>query len=349
MGKPVLSRLHLENFTVFRELDLEFSAGVNVFIGPNGTGKTHLLKLLYGACQVTWKGAHLPQKLVDDFKPLEGRIGRLVHRYQGGATAAFTIGRGDHELTASFTNRARNPANVQCSAGLFEPQQPIPCAFIPVKDILAWASDLLSYTTTHATAIEAHYTELITQAYLPPLKGRMDRRRKDLMARLRNVLDGRVEERSGTFYLVGPAGDLEFSLLAEGLRKLALFWLLIQNGTLLEGSVLFCDEPEANLHPQAIDTLIEVLYALAQSGTQVFLSTHSYLVLKKLELLSRRDRDPEKNPVRVHSLEPAAEGIRATPSDLLDGLPDNPILDAELRLFRDELELDLEMAHDHPG
>lgn len=42
---------HLQNFTVFKELQMNFSNGVNVVIGTNGTGKTHLLKSMYGICE----------------------------------------------------------------------------------------------------------------------------------------------------------------------------------------------------------------------------------------------------------------------------------------------------------
>ncbi len=37
-----------ENFTVFDHAEFTFSPGVNVLIGKNGTGKTHVLKALYG-------------------------------------------------------------------------------------------------------------------------------------------------------------------------------------------------------------------------------------------------------------------------------------------------------------
>ena len=46
-----LRTLHIENYSAFRNLDIDFCKGVNVFIGENGTGKTHLMKLLYSACQ----------------------------------------------------------------------------------------------------------------------------------------------------------------------------------------------------------------------------------------------------------------------------------------------------------
>ena len=46
-----IKKIRLENFTVFDELEMDFEAGVNVFVGENGMGKTHIMKLLYSACQ----------------------------------------------------------------------------------------------------------------------------------------------------------------------------------------------------------------------------------------------------------------------------------------------------------
>ena len=39
--------LQLTNFTCFSDLELSFSEGINLFIGENGLGKTHLLKMLF--------------------------------------------------------------------------------------------------------------------------------------------------------------------------------------------------------------------------------------------------------------------------------------------------------------
>jgi ABC-type molybdenum transport system ATPase subunit/photorepair protein PhrA len=43
---PHFEKLTLENFTVFSQAEFEFSPGFNVFIGENGAGKTHVLKVL---------------------------------------------------------------------------------------------------------------------------------------------------------------------------------------------------------------------------------------------------------------------------------------------------------------
>ena len=43
----MLRSLRIANFTAFAEADLRFSRGLNVIVGENGVGKTHLLKLPY--------------------------------------------------------------------------------------------------------------------------------------------------------------------------------------------------------------------------------------------------------------------------------------------------------------
>ena len=43
----MLNTVRIENFTVFRKANFDFVPGINVLIGANASGKTHLLKLLY--------------------------------------------------------------------------------------------------------------------------------------------------------------------------------------------------------------------------------------------------------------------------------------------------------------
>ena len=50
-----LKRIEAANFTVFEDINIDFCKGLNVFIGENGMGKTHIMKLLYAAC---WASKH---------------------------------------------------------------------------------------------------------------------------------------------------------------------------------------------------------------------------------------------------------------------------------------------------
>ena len=41
-----IKRIKFQNYTVFEDQQMEFSPGINVIIGENGTGKTHLIEFL---------------------------------------------------------------------------------------------------------------------------------------------------------------------------------------------------------------------------------------------------------------------------------------------------------------
>lgn len=85
-------------------------------------------------------------------------------------------------------------------------------------------------------------------------------------------------------------------MVAEGLRKIALLWQLIKNGTLERGSVLFWDEPEANINPKYIPVLAELLIMLEREGVQIFVSTHDYFCLNILK--SKRKKTVKFNIFR---------------------------------------------------
>ena len=40
-----LTKIEAENFTVFESIKIPFSQGLNVLVGENGMGKTHIMKL----------------------------------------------------------------------------------------------------------------------------------------------------------------------------------------------------------------------------------------------------------------------------------------------------------------
>jgi ABC-type multidrug transport system ATPase subunit len=108
---------------------------------------------------------------------------------------------------------------------------------------------------------------------------------------LKRAIGGTVTNKNEEFYLKNKQGNIEFTLLAEGLRKLGLLLTLLQNGSLLSGSVLFWDEPETNLNPKLIKTVIEILIELQRMGVQIFLATHNYAILKEFDLqIKQTDR-----------------------------------------------------------
>jgi energy-coupling factor transporter ATP-binding protein EcfA2 len=285
-----LTAIKLENFTAFSKLELRPSPGINVFIGANGTGKTHLMKLAYAACDISKTQSSFAEKLIRVFLPSGRALGRLVKRQQGSVRGVAELHRDTLKLRISFSNHATVPDSAEVAGARQWASCPIQSVYIPVKEMLSNAPGFRSLYSQREIHFEEIYADILDRAYRPPLRGKIDRERRRLLDNLQTLIDGQVRIKDEEFFLRNKQGNLEFSLLAEGMRKLGLLWILIQNGTLLNGSVLFWDEPEANLNPKLFGPLIEILLELQRLGVQVFLATHDYVILKEIDL-RRQPRD----------------------------------------------------------
>lgn len=291
-----LTRVEPERFTAFTHLDLELSPGINVLIGANGTGKTHLLKVCYAACDVSKHDIPFSKKLVCVMRPSSDKPGRLVQRSVGNSSGTVTVHRGDMKLAVTFSRRAHKLPSGGKDAERWA-SRPIESVYIPVKEMLANAPGFRSLYIEREIHFEEVYKDILDRTYLPPKQGPIDQNRQNLLDGLGDVIGGKIKVSDEDFFLRDRSGNLEFMLLAEGMRKLGLLWLLIQNGILGESSILFWDEPEANMNPSLVGTLMNFLLELQRDGVQVFIATHSYVVLKELDLCIKDD-----DQVMFHSL-----------------------------------------------
>jgi len=282
-----ITRVKFENFTAFASLSVELSKGINVLVGANGTGKTHLMKAVYSACDISKTQVDFAEKLTRVFLPSGRALGRLVKRQKGSTRCVLEVYRGSRRLGVSFSNQAGKP-NSSTVTGLDAwTAKPIESVYVPVKEMLANAPGFRSLYSQREIHFEEIYADILDRAYRPALRGPVPRERGALLENLRRLIEGNVVVKDEEFFLGNRQGNLEFTLLAEGMRKLGLLRLLIQNGTLLNGSVLFWDEPEANLNPKLFGPLIEILLDLQRMGVQIFLATYDYVILKELDLGNR--------------------------------------------------------------
>lgn len=336
-----IAHIGATNFTSFSNLDQKFSPGINVVIGANGTGKTHLLKILYAACAITVgedKEKSFSLKLRNVFHPYEGRMGRLSRRQSGSVKTKLTVTRqGGTKLTAEFSNHTNKPEDVKIAGEAGWKKEELISAYIPVKEMLAHAPGFLATAAKREIAFEEVYIDIIKRAFLPKLMGPTDTDRQRLLTALQKAIDGKVVAKGEHFFLKNKQGDLEFTLLAEGMRKLALVWLLIQNGTLLSGSVLFWDEPEANLNPALMGEVVEVILELQRLGVQVFLATHNYVLLKEFDLRKQKD-----DAIRYLSLFRDPSGaVSSSESDSYTGVDPNAIASTFSDLYDREIKRSL--------
>ena len=336
-----LTQVNLKRFTAFSDLSLELSPGINVFVGANGTGKTHLMKVCYAACEASRPDVHFMEKLVRVFRPSGRRPGRLVKRQVGRSKAIVEVRGGDRNLTASFSTQVKSAYSdaVQVTGLRDWKRDPIESAYIPVKEMLAHAPGFLALNKARETHFDEVYPDILLRAYLPKLRGPRSAQRNRLLRKVQEEIGGTVIVNDEEFFLRNKQGNLEFSLLAEGIRKLALIWVLIQNGTLPGASVLFWDEPETNLNPKLFGVVMDILLELQRrAGVQVFIATHDYVILKELDL-----RKEASDKVTFHSLyknEESEDLSCNTTSSYLDIHP-NAIMEAFDDLYDREIKRSL--------
>jgi len=286
----MLEKIKFDKFTAFEKLEVKFSPGINILVGENGTGKTHILKAAYAACDIAKSKGGFAEKINNVFYPSDKQIGRLVKRSSVSSKGSIEVTRklSDDKkisLRLSLSNHTTKPEKATLSGSpKVWIENPMAAAFIPVKDMMANAPGFRSLYKEREIHFEEVYVDIIDKAFLPVRKGPTNKQRKQLLESLQEAMDGKVVAKNEEFFLRSKHGELEFTLLAEGHRKMGLLWLLIQNGTLLEGSVLFWDEPETNLNPRLMKTVVGILLELQRTGVQIFLTTHDYVILKEFDL-----------------------------------------------------------------
>ncbi len=328
-----VTRITLVNFSVFETLDIQLSEGVNVFIGENGTGKTHLMKILYAACQAVDTKVSFAHKIVKVFRPDDFRIGRLVNRKPGNlnANAKIYASKADSEskdlkaLSISFSIKTKKWEAEVTGEEQWEKQfSKLMSTFIPAKEILSNSFNLNAAVDKNNVDFDDTYIDIINSAKIDITMGKDSTEKRKYLSKLQNIINGRVsfDAKQDKFYLwpSGRQSKIEFHLVAEGVRKIALLWQLVKNGTLEKGSVLFWDEPEANINPIHVPLIVEMLLELQKSGVQIIVSTHDYIFAKYFEV-KRKDSN-----ILFHSLFKTANGVQCETNENFRDLKNNAII-----------------------
>ncbi len=325
-----IKQIKLDNFTVFSNLDIDFSDGINVFIGENGCGKTHVMKAIYSACQAVRPDISFSYKLVKVFKPDELKISRLVKRKAGNVNAKVKVFSDEAELTAEFSTKTKKWEAKVVDEEKWEKQLgDLTSTFIPAKEILSNSWNLSAAVDKNNVDFDDTYTDIIASAKIDITSGRDNYDRRKYLDMLQKVTDGKVTVAEDRFYLkTGNNALIEFHLVAEGMRKIALLWQLIKNGTLEKGSVLFWDEPEANINPIHIPVIVDILLELQRNGVQIFIATHDYILSKYFEVKMLKS-----DKVMFYSFYKSEDDVLCEQNSLFKDLKNNKIVDSFNRLL----------------
>jgi len=356
-----LARLTVQRFTAFENAQFDFAGGVNAFVGVNGTGKSHVLKLLYVLHETARQhrnprdagGAEaveviLERLLAETFRP--DAIGRLVRRTGKGQKTAHVEASwrdegGESTLRFSLTHRGGLKARWSNQSPAEQPaafRMPVdqPAVFLPTREVLSFFRGFVALYDTYKVDFDRTYRDICQLLALPPLRGARLADRRALLEPLEAALGGTVSIANGGFYVRLADGDMEASLVAEGLRKIAMLVYLVVNGSLADRSMLLWDEPEASINPALASLLAETALTLASQGIQVILATHDYAFASELSLRVERASEggADDDAHAFFGLQRAGDGRREVErARFFTSLQTNPILDALAALHDREL------------
>lgn len=317
--------IELKDFTAFQAAKLELSPGVNVLIGRNGTGKTHVMKAAYAVARGSTPGsdASIGQKLALVFRPDDGQLGRLGHRRPGQRTSTLRVV--DDGGGAASVRITTSSSRTVSEVSRFVPPAAV---FVPSREGLAMFEGFAATYQKRELSFDETYYDLAMSLALPGLRGALPSSLKKIGADLERALGGKVVLAGPRFYLRGAGGSmLEAHLMSEGMRKLASILRLLQNGELRSTGLLLWDEPEANLNPHLTVIVARALARLAANEVQVVIATHDYLLTETLALLKREKQ--LSFGLRYFAFHRGADsaGVAVDGADSIADLKPNPIRD----------------------
>jgi len=313
------TNLKLTNFTVFKNAEFKFGDKVNVFVGANGTGKTHALKILY-YLQLILRDQPTTSDVFDMFaadihgEDLMSSSLSSDDRTHGDLTNIEAFAENENRVTKIQWHTRGSIESYSYSPSIVFVPRPV---FIPSVDMLAHTRRFMSTYDEYKIDFDQTYRDIVS-LLLSPEKRKIDDLGIDLQA-LTGGAASDIEEENERFYIKSQASRIAAPMVAEGVRKLATVVQLIRNGWIQSGTTLFWDEPEVSVNPSLMTELVKMILKLADAGVQVFIATHNYEVLKELDLQAKQ------GDVRYFALELVKNEAVVHPANAYDELQPNKI------------------------
>jgi predicted ATP-dependent endonuclease of OLD family len=343
-----IKNLSLKNFTAFEQAKFNFCDGINVLIGTNGMGKTHAMKAIYAVLNTTKSKISNLENLFNIHNP------NILIKNNNGINTTSIVDLSSNSMQ-EFYIRFHDSENqndiLNAEINISDYESVSPAIYLPTVEMLSiydhffatYERKEIPYDKTCydlALALNAatlRKTHADYQSVEPILKNL-----QEIITNSKSQEQDVVVKESEHFYFNLNGNKLDVNLVADGYRKLGTLFYLLRNGSLTTDSILFWDEPETNLNPKLIAKVAKVLQALADSGMQIFIATHDYLLSHELSLLAEY---PSANTIKFFSLyKPNHDSsVMIEEGDSLVDISHNPILeefadhdDREAELFYNE-------------
>ncbi len=358
----MIRQLAVEGVTVFPQREtFSFVPGINIIVGGNDSGKSHLMKLCYALTRWSAGGdkRDLPEVWAEE-KRLRRDLLRVFGAHDLGGLTARNRGNATARVRVSLQGEKAPPGTAELAfhfdAGREEEGLHIttlPDRYLAENAVFISPREVLSIYPCYMQAGK-RYPELLDSASWELCRALEEEPAKDAVAsaplrrvlrHIETLLAGKLRRMHGRFYLSRPQQEpMELNLVAEGFKRIGTLGLLIGNGTVREGTSLFWDEPEMNLNTSHLPLLVRIMLELCHAGAQLMLTTHSLFLLRELviQLAESGNKELSRRYIGLQPPEHTRGGVRTSSGDSLAELDHLDSLDAEMEQADRYLNLQME-------
>jgi predicted ATPase len=326
-----IKRVEIKDFFVFKgEFALDFCAGINVFIGGNGTGKTTLLRAMYAVQERSGNlsdfnhiaGYFRGSFSQDDVNSIFASLKKILLIHSNGSMFGYLSQSEKKQLLINTDDNGTGFIH-KGSISAFN------SVFIPEKDLLSNSKKLpesVEYGELQFTRCEIDFIKKARVAAQKPLQ--------PLVKDIYNIIGGTVSNDGEEFYVQrdGIEKRIPFSMEASGYRKFGLLATLIRNEQIKSGTALFWDEPENSLNPELVPVLVNILLELSRNGVQIFMATHSEILARYFAINQQKG-----DSVMFTTLYKDGEQIKKDTSNRFDLLEPNNLTTEPVKLYEKEI------------
>lgn len=220
----MVNSISLQGFTGFTDNSFSFTNGINILIGKNGTGKTHILKCLASALQARHEFQQkrttskeqfeyiLAENITHYFKP--DFIGNLVNKNVVPGKSTVSIKNDGKELSFSFSATSRTTVKIEKDEKWDECQ----FIYIPPREMFSLFEGFIGLSNKRELSFDQTYINLAHSLALPVLRDLENNPLKSAIDLMEKELGFNVLQMNGRFYIKTDKGPMEAHLVAEGLR-----------------------------------------------------------------------------------------------------------------------------------
>ncbi len=346
MAVDMIRKLKVEGMTVFqRPESFHFVPGINIIVGGNDSGKSHLMKLCYAISKWGCGGSRrdLPEVWAE-----EKRLRQDLLRVFGTRDlTSLTSRSGGHDVVArvraslegdkvppgtadlSFTFKAHCEEEGLRISTMPERYLSSNAVFLSPREVLSIYPCYMQAGKRYPELLDSASWELCRALETEP-SAPLPQALRYVVKQIEQLLGGKLQRRNGRFYLQRPGQEaLELNLIAEGFKRIGTLGLLLSNGTVRPGTALFWDEPEMNLNAGHLPLLVNLMMTLCRAGVQLVLTTHSLFLLRELviQLAEQQNRSVSRRFFGLQAGQVA--GPRVSEAEELDQLAHLDSLEAE--------------------